>query len=53
MKDGDVVQLKSGGPLMTIINVIEGKALCTWFDDKKELKTANFPIVVLETDEEL
>ena len=35
-KPGDVVQLKSGGPLMTIETIEEYdegiKALCLWFD---------------------
>lgn len=36
---GDVVQLKSGGPLMTIQVIGTGmssnKIYCSWFDDKK------------------
>ena len=32
-KDGDVVQLKSGGPLMTIEKVNEKNSyFCVWFD---------------------
>lgn len=36
-KIGDVVQLKSGGPIMTIANtkLDNGQVLATWFDDKK------------------
>jgi uncharacterized protein YodC (DUF2158 family) len=41
-KEGDVVQLKSGGPKMTIkgigkygIVAKEDNALCEWFDGKK------------------
>lgn len=43
---GDVVQLKSGGPLMTISWVENGSAYCEWFDDKKNTG-ASFPITSL------
>lgn len=41
---GDVVQLKSGGPTMTVQNIgdftgssgIEDGVLCVWFDGKKK-----------------
>lgn len=40
LKDGDQVQLKSGGPVMTIesIGSYNGvqKALCIWFDGAKK-----------------
>lgn len=32
MKPGDTVQLKSGGPVMTIENVTDGVAMCSWFN---------------------
>jgi uncharacterized protein YodC (DUF2158 family) len=41
LKIGDVVQLKSGGPLMTIEDIgkynysDKDKAKCIWFDGKK------------------
>lgn len=35
LKIGDVVVLKSGGPLMTIINIENNKAICSWFDKNK------------------
>ena len=38
---GDVVQLKSGGPHMTV-NSIDGNIYCTWFDDKNNLRTSGF-----------
>ena len=42
MKDGDIVQLKSGGPAMTI----SGKGLgdtwhCIWFTANNEMKREN------------
>src|SRR5690606_5709936 len=48
-KVGDVVQLKSGGPKMTVTDVDEGKPYvgCTWF--AKALKEqATFPVDALE-----
>ena len=33
LKIGDVVKLKSGGPLMTVVRFThDGDPLCTWFD---------------------
>lgn len=38
-KVGDVVQLKSGGPKMTIMQVYdEEMCQCTWFDGPSQLK---------------
>jgi uncharacterized protein YodC (DUF2158 family) len=42
LKVGDVVQLKSGGPKMTIEHIgrygtsSDAKAKCTWFEDAKK-----------------
>lgn len=50
LKIGDIVVLKSGSPEMTIENInspIEGKALCTWFDGKKN-EHARFALEALE-----
>jgi uncharacterized protein YodC (DUF2158 family) len=35
MKPGDVVQLKSGGPAMTVSEVSGTQVTCTWFDGTK------------------
>ncbi len=32
-KCGDRVKLKSGGPMMTVSNVADGKIECSWFFD--------------------
>ena len=35
LKVGDVVQLKSGGPVMTIQSITDSFAFCVWFEEKK------------------
>jgi uncharacterized protein YodC (DUF2158 family) len=54
IKKDDQVQLKSGGPLMTVQNIdnyskseIENGALCIWFDDKKPMEKV-FDVATLE-----
>ena len=52
-KVGDVVQLKSGGPKMTIINVtslLDSVGIeCAWFDDNKPASHI-FPPAALSAD---
>lgn len=46
-QQGDVVQLKSGGPKMTIDSLFEdGMARCQWFAGSK-LEIGVFPIISL------
>lgn len=50
---GDVVELKSGGPRMTIQKIIdkgqEREALCWWFDESKGKPSYGaFPLEVLK-----
>ena len=42
---GDIIQLKSGGPVMTVIQFDAEASLvtCNWFDGKM-LKEASFPL---------
>ena len=53
LKKGDVVQLKSGGPKMTVTGVgnsfmtDEATIWCTWFDGTKKLD-GDFPPEALE-----
>lgn len=47
---GDTVQLKSGGPVMTIADIDEDlvlSVLCMWFEGKKE-KKSNFNLATLK-----
>ncbi|EME9804124.1 DUF2158 domain-containing protein [Vibrio alginolyticus] len=45
---GDCVQLKSGGPVMTISDIDGTTVRCQWFDDKQEVKTRDFRAETLE-----
>jgi uncharacterized protein YodC (DUF2158 family) len=48
-KEGDVVQLKSGGPTMTIIALenSSGEATCSWWEGRKPTEDI-FDVVALE-----
>jgi uncharacterized protein YodC (DUF2158 family) len=49
-KAGDLVQLKSGGPIMTVRNTdLDGPeyVLCQWFNGKK-LEEGTFPVISLQ-----
>lgn len=49
-KIGDVVQLKSGGPKMTISSEKDerdGTVHCEWFDESGQLKAGRFKAQVL------
>ena len=49
-KVGDVVQLKSGGPKMTVASTKSNAAgiLCTWFDES-DVKSSRFPKEALQS----
>ncbi len=50
-KVGDIVELSSGGPPMTVKTIFgekKTKATCSWFNDKKELKTEAFELAQLK-----
>jgi uncharacterized protein YodC (DUF2158 family) len=48
MKEGDVVRLKSGGPLMIIISKVNDYLVeCAWFDGDIP-KTSTFPIIAID-----
>ncbi|MBO4648984.1 MAG: DUF2158 domain-containing protein [Lentisphaeria bacterium] len=46
LKAGDTVRLRSGGPLMTVTEVIGGMVHCTWFRGK-ENNSGSFPAITL------
>lgn len=46
--EGDVVELRSGGPSMSVQAVEEDGSVSTmWFDDNGTLRTGTFPISTL------
>jgi uncharacterized protein YodC (DUF2158 family) len=52
IKVGDIVQLKSGSPKMTVSSLSETKAWCTWYDfaTNRLHEEVIFPLQVLTTD---
>ena len=50
IKVGDVVQLKSGGPLMTVEIVDADRAFCTWFTNN-EKRREPFQLAALQVAE--
>ena len=47
-KIGDVVELKSGGPDMTVVAHTGGGLSCIWFDDDQGLHDGTFPPETLD-----
>ncbi|NBB25675.1 DUF2158 domain-containing protein [Porphyrobacter sp. SLTP] len=45
---GDLVRLKSGGPIMTVGWMRDEKISCEWFDERNELKSSIFRYQQLE-----
>ncbi len=41
-KVGDVVQLKSGGPHMVVVEVARDAIRCCWFTDDQTIESASF-----------
>jgi uncharacterized protein YodC (DUF2158 family) len=57
LNPGDVVALRSGGPLMTVSSVVvypetPANVKVVWFDDTGELCQCAFPEILLTTDDE-
>lgn len=54
MEEGDLVQLKSGGPEMSLVELLaDDQAICMWFDSKGKLQERSFPLTVLRKVEQL
>jgi uncharacterized protein YodC (DUF2158 family) len=39
LKSGDLVKLRSGGPLMTVNGFTNSQVICVYFDEKNEFKS--------------
>lgn len=50
-KPGDVVELKGGGPDMTISSVDDDSAYCEWFDAKNAPQGRRYQFAVLKHSE--
>lgn len=48
MQPGDQVQLKSGGPIMTVESVSGVNVACIWFDTTSQPQTRMFVAATLE-----
>ena len=49
LKRGDVVRLKSGGPIMTVGKVSsDGEVICAWFNHAEDVKREVFHQDLLE-----
>jgi uncharacterized protein YodC (DUF2158 family) len=47
IRNGDLVRVRSGGPLMTVTGVEGDQVNCSWTDWDGQLKSESFPIAVL------
>jgi uncharacterized protein YodC (DUF2158 family) len=47
LKRGDLVRLRSGGPVLTVKSISDNWVICTWFGDYGELLSAGFPIAMV------
>jgi uncharacterized protein YodC (DUF2158 family) len=45
---GDLVRLKSGGPTMTIRQILSDAVGCAWFDANHKFHSEYFPLDALE-----
>ena len=44
---GSIVRLKSGGPDMTITEIVNAVAICSWLDEHDSTVSAQFPLETL------
>lgn len=51
LRVGDLVRLKSGGPVMTVSEVLEGEdggVRASWHDKSGQVQSAGFPVEMLK-----
>ena len=44
---GDLVRLRSGGPVLTVKSASDNWVICTWFDEYGEFQSTGFPIAMI------
>ncbi|WP_420836283.1 DUF2158 domain-containing protein [Bradyrhizobium valentinum] len=47
LRGGDLVRLRSGGPLMTVDSIKGDQVDCYWADGNDQISAESFPIYVL------
>jgi uncharacterized protein YodC (DUF2158 family) len=47
LRSGDLVRVRSGGPLMTVTAIQGDQANCSWAEGDGQLKSESFPIALL------
>ena len=50
LRSGDLVRLRSGGPLMTVIGIDGDDVKCVWTDWNGQIASDNFPADVLQVE---
>jgi uncharacterized protein YodC (DUF2158 family) len=48
LQSGNLVRLRSGGPLMTVVRIEGDQANCVWTDWDGQFESGSFPIDVLQ-----
>jgi uncharacterized protein YodC (DUF2158 family) len=48
LRSGNLVRLRSGGPLMTVVRIEGDQVNCVWTDWDGQFESGNFPIDVLQ-----
>ena len=48
LHSGDLVRLRSGGPLLTVKNVSGGWVICTWWSEYGDFQSGGFPVAMVE-----
>src|SRR3981189_3287943 len=48
LRSGNLVRLRSGGPLMTVVRIDGDQVNCVWTDWDGQFESGNFPIDVLQ-----
>ncbi|KAJ8742479.1 DUF2158 domain-containing protein [Aeromonas veronii] len=52
MQIGSIVYLNSGGPAMTVTNIVDPEyRVCSWIDDAGVPHEKSYPVTALELDE--